>query len=77
MEEERLRESQLAAIEERRDPASIPELVRALRAQQHDLDQLRLSLDVARRDREELRLALIHARAEIRRLTGGGERGSG
>ncbi|HET8653932.1 MAG TPA: hypothetical protein VFL93_00265 [Longimicrobiaceae bacterium] len=77
MEEDPLQESQLTAIEERRDPASIPELVRTIRAQQHDLDQLRLSLDVARRDREELRLALIHARAEIRRLSGGGERAQG
>ena len=61
-------EQQLAEMERRCDPESVPSLVQAVRRQQRDLDNLRLSLDVARRDREELRLALIHARAEIGRL---------
>jgi hypothetical protein len=55
-------ESELERIERSADPAVIPELVRTIRAQQHDLDNLRLSLDVARRDREELRIALMQAR---------------
>lgn len=50
---------QLERIERDRDPAVIPELVRTLREQQHDLERLRLSLEVARRDREELRAALL------------------
>lgn len=62
MSAESLSEAQLEAIERAADPASIPELVRTIRAQQHELDRLRLSLDVARRDREELRLALLNAR---------------
>ena len=59
-----LSESELERIERSADPAIIPELVRTIRAQQHDLDNLRLSLDVARRDREELRAALLQARAQ-------------
>jgi hypothetical protein len=55
-------EAELERIERSADPAVIPELVRTIRSQQHDLDNLRLSLDVARRDREELRIALLQAR---------------
>lgn len=57
-------ESELERIERSADPSIIPELVRTIRAQQHDVDNLRLSLDVARRDREELRAALIASRRE-------------
>jgi hypothetical protein len=57
-------EAELERIERSADPAVIPELVRTIREQQHDLDNLRLSLDVARRDREELRVALINARRQ-------------
>jgi hypothetical protein len=57
-------EAELERIARSADPAVIPELVRTIREQQHDLDSLRLSLDVARRDREELRAALIEARRE-------------
>jgi hypothetical protein len=57
-------EEQLAALERSVDPAVIPELVRTIRAQQHELDRLRLSLEVARRDREELRMALLARREE-------------
>lgn len=64
-------EQQLAAIERGRDPESIPTLVGLIRELQHDLDRLRLSLDVARRDREELRTALIQAQEELRRVGGG------
>ena len=67
-----LSESHLERIERSADPASIPELVRTIRAQQHDLDSLRLSAEVARRDREELRIALIRAREELERLKRGG-----
>jgi hypothetical protein len=63
-----LSEEQLETIERRRDPDAVPHLVSTIRQQQHDLDGLRLSLDVARRDREELRAALLAAQAEIRRL---------
>jgi hypothetical protein len=58
-----LSEDELERIERSADPAIIPELVRTIRSQQHDLDNLRLSLDVARRDREELRIALLNARS--------------
>jgi hypothetical protein len=54
-----LGEAELERIERSADPAIIPELVRTIRAQQRELDNLRLSLDVARRDREELRAALV------------------
>jgi hypothetical protein len=59
-----LSETDLERIERSADPAVIPELVRTIRAQQHDLDNLRLSLDVVRRDREELRSALMQARGQ-------------
>lgn len=62
-----LSEEELAAVERSRDGEAIPRLVAIIRQQQHDLDNLRLSLDVARRDREELRAALIQAREEARR----------
>ena len=65
-------ESELERVERSADPASIRELVRTIRAQQHDLESLRLALEVARRDREELRIALIQAREEVERLKGGG-----
>lgn len=57
-------ERALAEIERRADPTIIPTLVQEIRRQQHDLDSLELSLEVARRDREELRAALIRAREE-------------
>lgn len=66
-----LSEAALERMERARDPDSIPELVRSIRQLQHDLDNLRLSFDVARRDREELRTALYAAREEIRSLKGG------
>ena len=59
-----LSERELERIERSADPSIIPELVRTIRAQQHDLDALRLSLDVARKDREELRNALLQAKRE-------------
>lgn len=65
-----LSEAELAAIERSRDPEVIPRLVSIIRQQQHDLDNLRLSVDVARRDREELRAALIQAREEARGRSG-------
>lgn len=46
----------------------IPAMVAMLRQQQRELDNLRLSLDVATRDREELRTALLHCRNEVLRL---------
>lgn len=61
-----LSEQELAALERSRDPEMIPRLVSIIREQQHDLDNLRLSVEVARRDREELRAALIQAREEAR-----------
>jgi hypothetical protein len=59
-----LTEQALARMERERDPAVIPSLVSTIRQQQHDLDALRLALEVARRDREELRIALLRARGE-------------
>ncbi len=65
---ENLSEQYLEMLEKRRDPESIPQLVATVRQQQHALDGLRLSLDVAQRDRNELRSALLAAREEVRRL---------
>lgn len=59
-------EEQLAAIERGRDPEAIPALVSTIRSLQHELDRLRLGLDVATRDREELREALLRAQGELR-----------
>ena len=56
----------LDRIESARDPGAIPELVRTIRQQQRELDNLRLSMDVARRDREELRAALLECRERKR-----------
>lgn len=70
MAERPLEEAALERIEAERDPASIPELVRTVRDQQRSLDSLRMSLDVARRDREELRAALLACQEELRRLRG-------
>jgi hypothetical protein len=61
---EHFTEAQLEQIERMGDASAIPALVRAIREQQHDLDNLRLSLDVARRDREELRVALLRLKQE-------------
>ncbi len=61
-------EQYLENLQRRRDPESIPQLVATVRQQQHALDSLRLSLEVARRDREELRAALLGAQAEVRWL---------
>jgi hypothetical protein len=55
-------EEELARIEAARDPEVIPQLVRTIQQQQRELDNLRLSLDVVRRDREELRAALVRCR---------------
>lgn len=63
-----LSEDELGQIEAQRDPDAIGELVRTIRQQQRELDNLRLSMDVARRDREELRTALLNSQAELRRL---------
>lgn len=68
-----LSEEVLERMERQRDPDMIPELIRTIREQQHDLERLQLGLEVARQDREELRLALLQAREEIRRARGGGE----
>lgn len=57
-----LSEEVLDRIEAARDPGAIPELIRTIRQQQRELDNLRLSMDVARRDREELRAALLQCR---------------
>lgn len=65
-------EAELEGILAAADPAVIPELVRTIREQQHDLDSLRLGFDVARRDREELRAALLQARAAARPAGNGG-----
>jgi hypothetical protein len=61
-------EQELTRIERDASAAAVPQLVSTIRAQQHDLDALRLGLDVATRDREELRAALLHAQAELREL---------
>lgn len=66
-----LSEAALEGIEAARDPASVPELVRTIRDQQRALDSLRMSMDVARRDREELRLALLKCHEELRHLREG------
>lgn len=63
-----LSEEVLARLERRKDPETIPHLVSTIRQQQHDVDSLRLSLEVALRDREELRTALLAAHSEIHRL---------
>lgn len=46
----------------------IPAMVAMLRQQQRELDHLRLSLEVATRDREELRTALLDCQHEVLRL---------
>jgi hypothetical protein len=61
-------EQELARIEAELDGTAVPMLVRTLRQHQHDLDALRLRLDVATRDRQELRDALLGAQAELRML---------
>lgn len=61
-------EQYLEGLEKKRDPESVPQLVATVRQQQHAIDGLRLSLDVAQRDRHELRAALLAAREEVRRL---------
>lgn len=71
MSESDLSEEALGRIEASRDPAAVPELVRTVRTLQRALDSLRMSLDVARRDREELRSALLHCQEELRRARGG------
>ena len=61
-------EEDLARIAAEGNPEALPELVRTIRRQQRDLDSLRLSMDVARRDREELRAALLRSQEELRQL---------
>jgi hypothetical protein len=68
MSHESLTEQQLADLERRRDPETVAMLVGIIREQQHAIDRLRLSSDVALRDREELRAALLQAREELQRL---------
>jgi hypothetical protein len=69
-------EEDLARLERRKDPESVPHLVSTVRQQQRDIDGLRLSLEVARRDREELRAALLAVQAELRRLRSSPEAGA-
>jgi hypothetical protein len=71
MPQSELSEETLRRIEAARDPAAVPELVRTLREQQRALDSMRMSMDVARRDREELRSALLQCQEELRRTRGG------
>lgn len=59
-----LSEEELAQIRRAKDPSAIDELVKTIEEQQRELDSLRLSMDVARRDREELRIALVRCREE-------------
>lgn len=72
-----LSEAELEAIERRAEPETVAQLVSTIRQQQHDLDSLQLSLEVARRDREELRAALLAAQQQLRRLAGAGKGGGG
>jgi hypothetical protein len=65
-----LSEAEMESIERTRDPEVIPHLLSTIRQQQHELDSLRLGLDVARRDREELRAALLAARGALETGTG-------
>ncbi len=65
---ESLSEQYLETVERKRDPEAIPQLIATVRQQQHSIDGLRLSLDVAQRDRHELRAALLGAQEEVRRL---------
>ena len=60
-------EAELKAIARAADANTVPALVETIRQQQRELDNLRLSLDVARKDREELRVALLEAREALRR----------
>lgn len=57
-----LTESELQQIERASDPTVIPELVRMIQSQQHELDRLRLSMDVTRQERDELRMELVRMR---------------
>lgn len=59
-------EAQLEAIRRNRNADDIPLLVDLVARQQHDLDALRLKVEVAQRDREELRAALLQAQQRIR-----------
>ena len=67
-----LTESELEQIAGTADPAVVPELVRMIRSQQHELDRLRLSLDVTRREREDLRMELVRMRRAPGPETGNG-----
>lgn len=60
-------EADLERIEASGTTEAIPELVRAIRDYQRELDSLRLKAEVARRDRDELRAALVSCREELRR----------
>jgi hypothetical protein len=61
-------ERTLVRIESGGDPTVIPQLVATIRQQQHDLDALRLGVEVCTRDREELRVALLRAHERLRAL---------
>ena len=65
-----LGEAELERIEASGTVDAIPELVRAIRDYQRELDSLRLKAEVARRDRDELRAALVSCREELRRSGG-------
>lgn len=67
MSQRELTEQALLRMEREKDPEVIPSLISTVRQQQHDLDNLHLALEVARRDREELRVALLEARARLER----------
>lgn len=58
-------------MERNPEHAPVAELIAAVREQQRTLDRLRMSLDVALRDRDELRSELIACREEVRRLQSG------
>jgi hypothetical protein len=66
-----LTEAELEQISRTVDPATVPELVRIIRSQQHELDRLQLSLEVTRREREELRMELVRMRKEPGHESGG------
>ncbi|HEX6924962.1 MAG TPA: hypothetical protein VF167_06010 [Longimicrobiaceae bacterium] len=64
-------EEQLDRMERDPEHAPVAELIVAVREQQRTLDRLRMSLDVALRDRDELRSELLACREEVRRLRSG------
>lgn len=63
-------EEELSRLEAEGTAASVPDLVRAIRDYQRSIESLRLSMDVALRDRDELRAALLRCQDELRRRKG-------